>query len=135
MIATIGSQAQSSPLASENSTVASYINSIIGAATFDFSGLPKEYFTSAENSDVSWVQTIFQALGLQSLLMSSLRLEGFRHVIVHGAQYRAIVVRQKTHYTALLVRNSEEHLDQSFIRWAQEFEPTTLKSDPRFSIV
>ncbi|HEY9698819.1 MAG TPA: hypothetical protein V6D10_16260 [Trichocoleus sp.] len=135
MTVTIGSRTQSSPHLPENSNVLSYTDAIIGAAIFDLSGLPKEYFTSAENSDVSWVQTIFQALGLQSLLMSSLRLEGFRHAIVHGAQYRAIVVRQKNHYTALLVHHSEQHLDQNFIRWAQEFEPMALKSDPRFSAV
>lgn len=112
-----------------------YSDSIIGAAIFDLSGLPKDYLISAESSDISWVQTIFQALGLQSLLTSSLKLEGFRYVIVHGQDYRAIVVRQRTCYVALLVQPGSSALSPDFIQWAQEFEPTSLKSDPRFSLV
>lgn len=114
----------------------SYSDSVIGAAIFDLSGLPKEYFTTTESNDVSWVQTIFQALGLQSLLSSSLRMEGFRHAIVHGSEYRAIVVRQKSRYTALLLPQSDlEIVSESFIRWSHEFEPNTLRSHPRFSAV
>lgn len=114
----------------------SYADSVIGAAIFDLSGLPKEYFTTAETSDVSWVQTIFQALGLQSLLMSSLQLEGFRYAVIHGSGYRAIVVRQKVRYTALLVRRADlDVVSESFIHWSQEFEPATLRSHPRFSAV
>ncbi|NJO40586.1 MAG: hypothetical protein HC769_09185 [Cyanobacteria bacterium CRU_2_1] len=124
----------SAPLSAGTLSV-SHSDSVIGAAIFDLSGLPKEYFTTNESSDVSWVQTIFQALGLQSLLMSSLRLEGFRHVIVHGRQYRAIVVKQKSRYTAILVCQTHETTSESLIQWAQEFEPNTLKSDPRFSAV
>lgn len=112
----------------------SYSDSVIGAAIFDLSGLPKEYFTTIESNDVSWVQTIFQALGLQSLLISSLRLEGFRHAIVHGSEYRAIVVRQKSRYTALLIRQGTIITD-SFIYWSQDFEPSSLRAHPRFNAV
>jgi hypothetical protein len=112
-----------------------YSESVIGAAIFDLSGLPKEYLISTESSDVVWVQTIFQALGLQSLLSSSLKLEGFRYVIVHDKAYRAIVVKQRSCYTALLVRAVETPVSKEFISWAQEFEATMLKSDPRFSVV
>lgn len=114
----------------------SYSDSIIGAAIFDLSGLPKEYFTTAESNDVSWVQTIFQALGLQSLLISSLQLEGFRHAVVHGSGYRAIVVRQKARYTALLMRQSDSQImSDEFVQWSIEFEPRTLRTHPRFSPV
>lgn len=126
----------SSPLMKEtqrHTSSGSYIDDLIGAAIFDLSGLPKEYFTTTESSDVSWVQTIFQALGLQSLLMSSLKLDGFRHAVVHGADYQAVVVRQKNCYTALLTRRTPEALSESFIQWSQEFEPTNLRSHPRFS--
>lgn len=109
---------------------------IVGAAIFDPSGLPKEYFTTSENSDVSWVQTIFQALGLQSLLISSLRLEGFRHAVVRGVEHSAIVVRQKSRYIALLVRQTNpEPISESFIDWTITFEPSVLKTDSRFSTV
>jgi hypothetical protein len=43
----------------------SYVDFVIGAATFDLSGLPKEYFVTVEGNDISWIQTIFQGLGLQ----------------------------------------------------------------------
>jgi hypothetical protein len=120
-------------LSSEKDSSVSYSDFIIGAAVFDLSGLPKEYFTTTASNDVSWVQTIFQALGLQSLLLSSLQLEGFRHAFVHGSEYRAIVVRQKTRYTALLFHQADlEETSESFIRWTQEFEPRTLRVHPRF---
>lgn len=124
----------SAPLFAKPSVV-SYSDSVIGAAIFDLSGLPQEYFTINESNDVSWVQTIFQALGLQSLLMSSLRLEGFRHVVVHGKKYCAIVIKQKSCYTAILVRESEQEMSESFIKWAYDFEPAVLKSDPRFKVI
>jgi len=112
----------------------SYSDLIIGAAIFDISGLPKEYFISTESTDIGWVQTIFQALGLQSLLNSSLELEGFRHVIVHANDYRAIVVKQRSCYVALLCQ-PETQISADLIQWAHEFQPAHLKADPRFSVV
>ncbi|MBD2019954.1 hypothetical protein H6F43_07100, partial [Leptolyngbya sp. FACHB-36] len=82
----------------------SYPDRVVGAAVFDLNGLPKEYFTTSDSTGMGWVQTIFQALGLRSLLMSSLQLEGFHHATIHGEEYSAIVVKQRAHYTALLVR-------------------------------
>lgn len=113
-----------------------YSDSVIGAAIFDLSGLPKEYFTTADSGDIGWVQTIFQALGLQSLLVSSLQLEGFRHAVIHGAGYCAIVVRQRARYTALLVRQADfKELSSSFVHWMQDLEPTILRANPRFNAV
>jgi hypothetical protein len=113
----------------------SYAEFVIGAAIFDLSGLPKEYLVSSDSSDAGWVQTIFQALGLQSLLTSSLKLESFRYGIVHGKDTRAIVLRQRTCYIALLIRPSLRSISKDFVRWAQEFELAHLKADPRFSLV
>lgn len=113
----------------------SYSEFVIGAAIFDLSGLPKEYFTTEESHDVGWVQTIFQALGLQSLLTSSMRLEGFRYVVVHNKGYRAIVVKQKASYTAILVQRTDEAVSDELIQWAQTFKPEALRTDPRFSAV
>lgn len=114
----------------------SYANAVIGAAVFDLSGLPKEYFTTVENGDISWVQTIFQALGLRSLLTSSLQIDGFHHAVIHGTGYCAIVVKQRVRYVALLVRREDfMHMSQSFIQWMQNFEPVVLTANPRFSVV
>lgn len=112
----------------------SYADYIIGAAIFDLNGLPKEYYTTSESSNMSWVQTIFQALGLRSLLMSSLQLEGFRHSIIHGSEYCAVVVKQKAHYTALLVQQRDDLISDGFIQWVHSFELSDLKQNPRFRV-
>lgn len=108
-----------------------YSDYVVGAAVFDLNGLPKEYFTTPEGNNMSWVQTIFQALGLRSLLMSSLQLEGFHHATILGSDYAAVVVKQKNHYIALLIQ-PEAAIDASFISWVQTFELSELKHNPRF---
>ncbi|MEB3359802.1 MAG: hypothetical protein VKK04_23960 [Synechococcales bacterium] len=113
-----------------------FLEMIIGAAVFDLNGLPKEYFTTIDNTDVSWVQTIFQALGLRSLLMSSLQVDGFHYATIHGLRHRAIVVKQRTRYIALLVNKVHfDDLADSIIDWMQEFDASRLKTDPRFCLV
>jgi len=112
----------------------SYSNYIVGAAIFDLSGLPKEYFTTGESNDMSWVQSIFQALGLQSLLSSSLRLEGFRHAVIRGTDYHAVVVRQRVRYMALLLHSDDVGaVPEGFLNWSFDFEPSVLRTHPRFS--
>lgn len=110
----------------------SYSDAIVGAAVFDLNGLPKEYFTTTEPNSMSWVQTIFQALGLRSLLMSSLQLEGFRHATIHGAEYCAVVVKQKSQYTALLIHGAELPHTDMLIHWIQSTPLSELKQNPRF---
>lgn len=113
----------------------SYSDYVVGAAVFDLNGLPKEYFTTSDSANMSWVQTIFQALGLRSLLMSSLQLEGFHHATIRGAEYCAIVVKQRAHYTALLVRQQDESVPDSFIHWVQNFQLSELRQNSRFRLV
>lgn len=108
-----------------------YPDYVVGAAVFDLNGLPKDYFTTPEGDNMNWVQTIFQALGLRSLLMSSLQLEGFHHATILGTEYSAIVVKQKAHYIALLIQ-PQALIDTAFIEWVQAFEPNELKHNPRF---
>lgn len=110
------------------------MNDVIGAAVFDLNGLPKEYFTIPDNNNMSWVQTIFQALGLRSLLMSSLKLEGFQHAAVYGSEYCAIVVKQRNYYIALLLSQQIEEVSTEVMQWAQQFEPDRLRDDPRFRV-
>lgn len=110
-----------------------YLDDIIGAATFDLNGLPKVYFTTSDSSNMSWVQTIFQALGLRSLLASSLRLEGFHHATIQGAEYCAVIVKQRNQYIALLLKQTDE-ISVELIEWAQSFEATTLQANSRFTV-
>lgn len=111
-----------------------YIDHILGAAIFDLNGLPKEYFTTAEETSMNWVQTIFQALGLRSLLMAFLQLEGFHHAAVQGEGYCAIVVKQKNLYIALLLRQDNEEISDQLVKWVQTFQPEILRNHPRFYI-
>lgn len=112
----------------------SYPDAIVGAAIFDLNGLPKEYFTTSESTNMSWVQTIFQALGLRSLLMSSLQLEGFHHATIYGVEFCAVVVKQRTQYAALLIRQQDEVINDSFIQWVQNFQFSELKQNPKFKV-
>ena len=117
------------------SMASDYLDQILGAAIFDLNGLPKDYFVTTESDNVSWVQTIFQALGLRSLLMSSLQLEGFHHAVINSTGYSAVVVKQHACYTALLVRRTEQKtIPSSFIQWVHGFEPNLLRQNSRFKV-
>ena len=54
-----------------------------------------------ENPGTGWVQIVFQALGLRSLLSSSLELEGFQNITICSEETTAIVVRRRQDYIAL----------------------------------
>ncbi|AFY69338.1 hypothetical protein Pse7367_1040 [Thalassoporum mexicanum PCC 7367] len=108
----------------------------LGAATFDPSGLPKEYYTLADgDKNISWVQTIFQALGLRSLLSSSLKLDHFYYAVIRGKKYAAVVVRQHNSYFALLLDIENNIISDKFIAWARHFDVEKLKRNPRFQMV
>ncbi len=109
---------------------------ILGAATFDLSGLPKEYYTLVDGSkSIIWVQPIFQALGLKSLLAASLPVENFTHAVIHGKEFTAIVIRQQGNYLALLIDPQNEVIDDNFLKWALSFNATLLKNNPRFQVI
>jgi hypothetical protein len=68
--------------------------------------------------------------------MSSLQLEGFQHATVRGNDFYALVVKQKSQYTALLLRQQQQQqqdvLAESLIQWAHNFQMSELKHNPRF---
>jgi hypothetical protein len=109
----------------------SYLDRVTSAAVFDLNGLPTCYFTTAENSSLIWTQTIFQILGIQSLLTPLLPPEEFHQVTLNSQQYCAIVLKQRSHYLALALKPDDEILD-TFIHWAQQLQPDTFHQDPRF---
>jgi hypothetical protein len=112
-------------------------NIVQGAATFDLSGLPKEYFTLVDGSkSIIWVQPIFQAIGLKSLLATSLSLDMFYHVVIRGSDFIAIVVRQNTCYLAILLEPSHNgFVNEKLINWARQFDTGSLKRHPRFQVI
>lgn len=119
-----------------------YLDRVLGAAIFDLSGLPRNYYISTANTDISWIQTIFQTLGLQALLKASLQLETFRHAVIHGFHAQAVIVRQQACYVALLIDLIEpvEQIEQAnvlvsedLIQWALNFDPAVLANNPHFN--
>ena len=122
--------------ASSLSTQEAMLENIVGVAIFDFNGLPQEYFITADNESTSWVQLVFQALGLKSLLMSSLQLEGFSHITIELDQQTAIVVRTKEEYVALLMGQSltfaTAQESDRFSHWVRQFERQLLREHSRF---
>jgi hypothetical protein len=109
------------------------LNQVLGAAVFDLSGLPVNYYISIENNDISWVQTIFQTLGLQTLLSSLLQLETFRHAVIQSTQFHVVAVRQPCCYVALLIHQSDVVVTEEFLQWAVRFDPKVLIADSRSS--
>jgi hypothetical protein len=108
----------------------------LGAATFDLSGLPKEYYTLVDGSkSIIWVQPIFQALGLKSLLAASLPVENFTHAVIRGKEYTAVVVKQQGNYLALLIDPQNEIINDKFLNWAKCFDAVSLKKNPRFQVI
>lgn len=112
------------------------INEIVGVAIFDLNGLPREYFVTAENENTHWVQIVFQALGLKSLLMSSMKLDNFHHICIGLNQQTAVVVRTKNAYVALLLRGKRNLntalASEQFSQWVRQFEQDQLRQHPRF---
>ncbi len=108
----------------------------LGAATFDLSGLPKEYYTLVDGSkSIIWVQPIFQALGLKSLLTASLPVENFTHAVIHGNEYTAVVIKQQRNYLALLIDPQVGTVDDQFLNWALYFDAASLKNNPKFQVI
>ena len=109
---------------------------ILGAATFDLSGLPKEYYTLVDGTkSIIWVQPIFQALGLKSLLAASMPVESFTHAVIHGRDYTAVVIKQPGNYLALLIDPQSEIINDKFLSWAQHFNAAALKNNPKFQVI
>lgn len=132
--ASVPTQPASSPSAQD-----ALIEDILGVAIFDFSGLPREYFVTADNESTSWVQLVFQALGLKSLLMSSLELEGLSHICIDLDQQTAIVVRTQEEYVALLMGRpltfATVQQSDRLSHWVCQFERQLLREHKRFIAV
>lgn len=130
---------QSLTQASHRASSTDYSQSIHGVAIFDANGLPREYFTTAETQRMDWVQTVFQALGLKSLLMSSLQVDGFQSVAIRMTTSCSVVFKQRDRYIALLMLEPDWKLPpaeyEQFVTWLDEFERNQLRQHDRFTLV
>ena len=91
------------------------IKDVLGVAIFDLNGLPREYFITEENPSIHWVQLVFQALGLRSLLSHSLSVEGFQQMTIRLENTTTIVVHRYQDYIALQLKG-QHALDQETTR-------------------
>lgn len=80
------------------------ITDILGVALFDLNGLPRDYFVTEASPTTSWIQIVFQALGLRSLLSSSMSLGDFQQITIQLKDTTAMVVRRQQDYIALQFR-------------------------------
>ncbi|MGF1568592.1 MAG: hypothetical protein ACFCVD_11075 [Nodosilinea sp.] len=115
------------------------VGQILGVAIFDLSGLPTEYYITAENDSTSWVQVAFQALGLKALLVAALKLEGLLHMAMEVNHQTVMVVRTEANYVALLFNDllQFESVQQAddFAQWVTQFEQQILRQHERFRLV
>jgi len=114
------------------------ITDILGVALFDLSGLPREYFVTDENPTTGWVQIVFQALGLRSLLSSSLELEGFHQITINLEATTAMVVRRKKDYIALQFRGklalNNATDEERLLALVAALNPDKLRQHPHFKV-
>lgn len=112
------------------------ITDILGIAIFDLNGLPREYFVTEENPTTGWVQIVFQALGLRSLLTSSLELEGFHQITINLEATTAMVVRRRQDYIALqfkgrlVLHNPTD--EERLLTLIGALNPAKLRQHPHF---
>ncbi len=111
---------------------------ILGVALFDVNGLPKAYFTTAAHPSTGWVQMVFQALGLRSLVASSLKLEGFHYTLIALSGSTAVVIRRRQDYVALLLTTPVAHQFQDdpgpLTQWVNALPPDFFEKHPHFTV-
>jgi hypothetical protein len=107
----------------------SFLNLVMGIATFDLNNFPIRYYAIDETIQVDWIQAAFQALCLQAFLSSSLTVGGFKYVIIRGKDPGMdpdiLIIRQSKRYVGLLVRSPRPSaLTNLILDWAQTFDPS-----------
>lgn len=113
-----------------------YEDHLLGIATFDLSGLPKEFFTLIDSGiGITWVQPIFQVIGMRSLFSASLTLENFLYAVIQGKGYGALIIRQQNDYLAVLLRGDLGIVSDDLLVWAKQLNVQQFANDPRYKVV
>jgi len=109
---------------------------LLGIATFDLSGLPKEYISLIDSGiGITWVQPIFQVIGMRSLLSASLALENFLYACIQGKGYTALIIRQQSDYLAVLLNGELGTVQDELLAWAKQLSVRQYVNDPRYKVV
>lgn len=115
------------------------IEQILGVAVFDSMGLPRDYFITSHHKDTQWVQLVFQSLGLQQLMASTMKLPPLGHAMVRTKVGNIVVVRCDQGYIALLIKRSlpqeRPQIDSNWVNWVCDFEAHVLRSHTNFRSV
>lgn len=102
-------------------------------------GLPVQYFVTEANPSTGWVQIVFQAIGLRSLLSASLQLGTTQQIMIHSEETTVIVVRCRQGYIALqfqdqLTFNSATEREQ-LMTLVNGLEAEKLHQHPHFKAI
>jgi hypothetical protein len=118
------------------STYSCDVDTILGVALFDNDGLPQEYFITSTHRDTTWIQIVFQSLGLQSLLTASFRFAPLQHAVARTQAGDAVVIHHSQGFLSLLVQRTQVgipvQVNEPWIEWALTFAAEQLRTHPRF---
>lgn len=115
------------------------IEQILGLAVFDSTGLPRDYFITAQHDDMEWIQLVFQLLGLQQLIASTMELPEANHAVIRTKVGNIVVICCAQGFIALLIKRvlPQEYpqIDKAWFEWACEFEAQVVRNHPNFRVV
>ncbi len=115
------------------------VEQILGLAVFDAAGLPRDYFITPQHEDIEWIQLVFQALGLQQLMVSTMGLPVLSHAMLRTKAGNVVVICCQQRYIALLLKRAlpqeRPQVDNSWVDWVCEFEAKSVRNHPHFRAV
>ena len=115
------------------------VDQILGLAVFNSAGFPRDYFITSQHEDIQWIQLVFQSLGLQQLLSSTLELPKLNHTMIRTKVGNIVVVCCAQGYIALLIKRAlpqeRPQIDDTWVDWVCEFEAKIVRNHPNFRAV
>ena len=115
------------------------IEQILGLAVFDAIGLPRDYFITSQHEDIEWIQLVFQSLGLQKLMVSTMGVPDLSHAMIRTKVGNIVIICCEYQYVALLLKRAlpQEHpqIDITWVNWVCEFEAKVVRTHPHFRAV
>ncbi|EKV02864.1 hypothetical protein Lepto7375DRAFT_5132 [Leptolyngbya sp. PCC 7375] len=115
------------------------IDQILGLAVFDATGLPRDYFITPQHEDTEWVQLVFQSLGLQQLIASTMELPTFSHAMIRTKVGNIVLICCDRSYIAVLIKRAlpqeRPQIEEAWVDWIQDFEANVVRTHPNFRAV
>ncbi len=102
-------------------------------------GLPRSSFITPKHQDTDWVQLVFQFLGLQQLMASTMGLPMGGHIMVRTKIGNIVVIRRDQGYVALLLKRAlpqeRPEINSDWVDWICDFEANVVRNDANFQAV